>query len=126
MVVPENEAVVRRFMGELWSDGDLGVADELEWSQGGCVVTALGIPRLAIRDRRHDEDGDRVVLRWTATGTHEGTFAEVAPTGHRVTWTGRDWFRLHSGQLTEASWSPMVGRCMSSSRLRRRDRGRTP
>jgi hypothetical protein len=29
MMVPENEAVVRRFMDELWSDGNLGAADEL-------------------------------------------------------------------------------------------------
>jgi hypothetical protein len=28
-MVPENEAVVRRFMDELWSEGQLSVADEL-------------------------------------------------------------------------------------------------
>jgi predicted ester cyclase len=47
-------------------------------------------------------DGDRVVLRWTATGTHRGTFADVDPTGRLVTWTGCDWFRLRSGRLVEA------------------------
>ena len=38
--------------------------------------------------------GDRVVVRWTATGTHEGMFDDVAPTGRLVEWIGCDWFRI--------------------------------
>jgi|tagenome__1003787_1003787.scaffolds.fasta_scaffold20848482_2 predicted ester cyclase len=117
-MVPENEAVVRRFMRELWSGGDLSVADELvapdhvhylgdEELRGPDEIKAavLGL-RTAFPDLRFEiddlvSDGDRVVLRWTATGTHEGTFADVAPTGRRVAWSGCDWFRLRSDQLIE-------------------------
>jgi predicted ester cyclase len=118
-MVPENEAVVRRFMTELWSDGNLSVADEVvatdhvhrvgeDELRGPDEIkgAVLGL-RAAFPDLRFEiddlvSDGDRVVLRWTATGTHEGTFADVAPTGRRVVWIGCDWFRLRSGQLTEA------------------------
>jgi predicted ester cyclase len=119
MMVPENEAVVRRFMDELWSDGNLGAADELvainhvhhlggeELHGPDGVKEAVSWLRSAFPDLRFEiddvvSDGDRVVLRWTATGTHKGTFADVAPTGRRVTWIGCDWFRLRGGQLTEA------------------------
>jgi predicted ester cyclase len=119
MTVPENEAVVRRFMEELWSDGDLGVADELvalthvhhlgdeELHGPEGVKGAVSWLRSAFPDLRFEiddvvSDGDRVVLRWTARGTHGGTFADVEPTGRRVVWTGCDWFRVHLGRLTEA------------------------
>jgi len=119
MVVPENEAVVRRFMNELWSDGNLDAADELvainhvhhlgdeELHGPDGLKGAVSWLRSAFPDLRFEiddvvSDGDRVVLRWTATGTHDGTFADVAPTGRRVAWNGCDWFRLHAGQLTEA------------------------
>ena len=118
-VVPENEAVVRRFMTELWSEGDLDVAEEVvagdhvhlvgddvlrgpEEVKGAVVGLRAAFPDLNFEIDDLISDGDRVVLRWTATGTHEGTFADVAPTGRQVTWIGCDWFRLRAGQLTEA------------------------
>jgi steroid delta-isomerase-like uncharacterized protein len=118
-MVPENEAVVRRFMEEVWSEGRLSVAEELVAADhlhhlgddtlrgpGGIKEAATWL-RTAFPDLRFEvddliSDGDRVVLRWTARGTHRGTFADVAPTGRRVVWTGCDWFRLRSGRLVEA------------------------
>ena len=118
-MVPENEAVVRRFMEELWSEGKLGVADELvaadhvhhlgddtlrgpDGIKGAATWLRTAFPDLCFEIDDLISDGDRVVLRWTARGTHRGTFADVAPTGRHVAWTGCDWFRLRSGQLVEA------------------------
>jgi predicted ester cyclase len=118
-MVPENEAIVRRFLGQLWNDGVLGVADELVAAEhvhhlGGQeligpegVTGAVSWLRGAFPDLHFEIDDlvstdDRVVVRWTATGTHEGAFDEVAPTGRRVTWIGCDWFRIRTGKLTEA------------------------
>jgi predicted ester cyclase len=118
-MVPENEVIVRRFLTELWSDGSLRVADEVvaadhvhrvgddelrgpDEVKGAVVGLRTAFPDLAFEIDDLISEGDRVVVRWTATGTHEGTFADVAPTGRRVTWTGCDWFRLRSRQLVEA------------------------
>lgn len=56
--------------------------------------------RYAIEDRFGE--GDRVCVRWTATGTHTGPFQGMPPTGRAVRITGTDVFREADGQLAEA------------------------
>jgi steroid delta-isomerase-like uncharacterized protein len=46
-------------------------------------------------------EGDRVVARWTCSGTHRGMFRELAPTGKRVTFTGMTLYRLAEGKIAE-------------------------
>jgi steroid delta-isomerase-like uncharacterized protein len=46
-------------------------------------------------------DGDRVVVRWTARGTHRGMYHGVAPTGKRVTMSGIQINRLANGKIVE-------------------------
>jgi steroid delta-isomerase-like uncharacterized protein len=118
-MVPENEAIVRRFFEELWNEGDLGVADELiaadhvhdvggeELRGPDGVKGAVTWLRTAFPDLRFEihsliSDGDQAAVRWTASGTHLGPFAGVPPTGRRVEWTGSDWFRLHRGRIIDA------------------------
>ncbi|MFY0533153.1 ester cyclase [Nannocystis pusilla] len=48
-------------------------------------------------------EGDRVVLRWTARGTHRGEFLGVAPTGREIGFSGMAVFRVADGMLVE-SW----------------------
>lgn len=45
--------------------------------------------------------GDRVVTRWTATGTHRGELAGVAATGRSVRWGGIDVYRFDQGLIVE-------------------------
>jgi steroid delta-isomerase-like uncharacterized protein len=49
-------------------------------------------------------EGDRVVTRYTARGTHRGDFAGVPPTGKQVTVTGITIDRIQGGQIVE-SWN---------------------
>ena len=49
-------------------------------------------------------EGDWVVARLTATGTHRGVFRGVAPTGKRVTITSFDAWRVQDGKCAE-HWS---------------------
>ena len=63
----------------------------------------------ALPDFRFDVDdwiveGDRVVARCSATGTHHGEFLGFAPTGNRVTWTAIHIWRIVDGRLAER-WS---------------------
>jgi steroid delta-isomerase-like uncharacterized protein len=49
-------------------------------------------------------DGDMVVTRWTARGTHRGALMGVAPTGARAVVTGIDITRFKNGRMVEG-WS---------------------
>jgi predicted ester cyclase len=52
----------------------------------------------------HDDtigEGDKVVVRWTASGMHQGDLFGVPPTGKSVQVTGIDIFRVAGGQLAE-------------------------
>jgi predicted ester cyclase len=117
-MVPENEDVVRRFIEELWNGGELSVAEVLiasahvhhlgdtdyhgpEGVKGLVVWLRTAFPDLRFAIDDVVSDGDRVVLRWTASGTHLGSGFEVPPTGRRVEWIGTDWFRIVSGQICE-------------------------
>ena len=47
------------------------------------------------------DDYQTVVTRWTATGTHQGEFMGIAPTGKRVTITGISIHRFAHGKIVE-------------------------
>ena len=48
-------------------------------------------------------EGDRVVTRWTARGTHQGELFGIDPTGKQVTITGVTIDRFSGGKIAE-SW----------------------
>ena len=51
----------------------------------------------------HDQvaEGDKVVTRKTLTGTHEGPFMDLPPTGNRVSFEVIDILRLAEGKVLE-------------------------
>jgi steroid delta-isomerase-like uncharacterized protein len=61
--------------------------------------TAFPDGRFVIEDEI--AEGDRVAVRWTMAGTHQGPFQGIAPTGRRVTQTGTTIFRVREGRITE-------------------------
>ena len=46
-------------------------------------------------------EGERVVIRWTVTGTHKGELQGIAPTGKHVTVTGMVMSRFVKGKVEE-------------------------
>jgi predicted ester cyclase len=46
-------------------------------------------------------EGDRVVVRWTNSGTHIGVFAGIPPTGRSFVIAGIDIYRVADGKLAE-------------------------
>jgi len=117
----ENKAIVRRIYEELWDGRDLGVADEVIVSEGYVnydtgLVPVPGGPEdmkqtvrmvtAAFPDNRHEveeiiAEGDTVVARVTLTGTHEGPFMGIPPTGRRIEVTEIHLYRLRDGKAVE-------------------------
>jgi steroid delta-isomerase-like uncharacterized protein len=121
MSVQENKAIVRRIYDELWNDRKLEVADEVIAAEGGVNYdTGLapqpfgpeemkGTVRMvtaAFPDNHHAveeliAEDDKVVARVTLTGTHEGEFMGLPPTGRQINVIEIHIYRLKDGKAVE-------------------------
>ena len=110
-----NKAQVRRVIEEIYNRGDLAVVDELAASdlvihassqdirgRDGAkqYVAALraGFPDLHLTVEDQVAEGDMVVTRWTARGTHTGAFQGIPATGKAVRVAGTDIDRIIDGK----------------------------
>jgi steroid delta-isomerase-like uncharacterized protein len=120
MSAKENERMIRRIYDELWNERRLEVADEIIADGASNYDTGLlpmpfgpeemkGTVRMvtaAFPDNRHEVkeiivEGDKVVLRCTLTGTHEGPFMGIPPTGRKIEVTEIHIYRLKDGKAVE-------------------------
>jgi steroid delta-isomerase-like uncharacterized protein len=114
----QNRALVRRTVEEVYNQGNLAVVDELVTSDfvihspSGDIhgpagakqyVAALrgAFPDLHIAIEDQIAEGDRVVTRWRAHGTHTGAFQGMPPTGKQASVTGIDVDRIAAGKVVE-------------------------
>jgi steroid delta-isomerase-like uncharacterized protein len=115
----ENKAVARRIVEEVWNKKNLDAIDELiaadyvdhtlppgvpagrEGARAfiGTYLNAFPDVKLTIEDMI--TEGDKVVTRWTATGTHTGELMGIPATGKRITVTGLDITRFSGGKSVE-------------------------
>src|SRR5512146_1829160 len=104
----QNKQVTRRFIEEVWNKGNLDklgefistnhknhpVASAPDFGQGPQAVGQLvSMYRTAYPDTKLTIDdqiaqGDQVVTRWTAAGTHQGELFGMPATGKHVKVTG--------------------------------------
>ncbi|GAC1425408.1 MAG: ester cyclase [Ktedonobacteraceae bacterium] len=118
----ENKSIIRRFHGEVFSEGNLAPIDELcdvnwtyhdpsdplgQWPRGPQGARQLvNLYRSAFPDLHftiEDEiaEGDKVVQRWTVRGTHKGDLMGIPPTGKQVTSTGMTIVRIANGKIMD-------------------------
>jgi steroid delta-isomerase-like uncharacterized protein len=113
-----NKAIVRRYYDEALNQGNLAALDELATAdyvehnplpgQGeglSGLRDRVGMLCSAFRPRFTLEDviaeGDRVAVRWTNHGVHQGSFAGLPATGRAFAIAGIDIHVLHDGKLAE-------------------------
>jgi steroid delta-isomerase-like uncharacterized protein len=118
----ENKAVARRFIEEVWNNGNLDAIDELiaenhvdhDPAQAGgpggreamrafVEMYRSGYPDTHLAIGEVIAEGDLVAMTWTATGTHQGELMGIQPTGRSITVTGIGVDRISGGQIVE-SW----------------------
>jgi steroid delta-isomerase-like uncharacterized protein len=119
MSTEENKAIDRRVFEEGWNKGNTAVFDQLLAAnyaghdtsgpiQGpagfkqfyATYRTAFPDTHLTIEDQI--AEGDKVVTRWTGTGTNQGSLMGIPPSGKRVTIMGMTITRFAGGKATEA------------------------
>jgi steroid delta-isomerase-like uncharacterized protein len=119
----QNKDLVRRSIEDVWNQGKYDTVEgyvsndfvvhgstatgEVYGADGvrayfGSLRTAFPDLHFAIEDQI--AEGDRVVTRWVAQGTHQGEFQGVAPTGARGRIIGHDIDRIADGKIVEC-WS---------------------
>ncbi len=115
----DNIGLVRRFLEEVWNKGDMSVADELlspKLKTYEPVMGELGgidgakqhirLFRTAFPDLKITIDdigavGDKVFIRWTATGTHKGSLMGLQPTNRKGVIKGISLDRFENGKIVE-------------------------
>ena len=117
----ENKAQVRRLLEEGFSQGHTEVVDEVlnpdficydpnsqsgevrgsETIKGEIEYFRNAVPDLTYTVEDQIAEGDKVVTRYTVSGTHQGEFFGVAPTGKRITMSGIMVDRLEDGKMVE-------------------------
>ena len=120
MSTEQNMRTIRRIYDELWNERKLEIAEDLIAEGATNYDTGLlpmsfgpeemkGTIRMvtaAFPDNRHEvkeviAEGDRVVLRCTLSGTHEGPFMGIPPTGRRIEVNEIHIYRLKGGKAVE-------------------------
>lgn len=120
MPTDQNKKIVRRIYEELWDQRRLEVADEVisaeavnydtglapqpfgpEEMKGTVRMVTAGFPNNRHEVEEMIAEGDTVVARVTLTGTHDGEFMGIAPTGRKIEVTEIHIYRLREGKAVE-------------------------
>jgi steroid delta-isomerase-like uncharacterized protein len=119
----ENKRIARRVIEALWNQGKFELAQELiardyvehmprDKTHGPEGVKQFlseqrsGFPDLHYTVEDQVAEGDKVVTRWVARGTHQGEFKVRPATGKRGSVTGITICRIAGGKLIEAWTNP--------------------
>ena len=123
MLTETNKTVARRFLEEVWNKGNLAVLNEIiakdhvnsgpgtlpglpagpEGSKQLVTVYRNAFPDVHFTIDEQIAEGDKVVTRWTAHGTHQGELVGIPATGKSSTVTGINVDRVVNGKIAE-SW----------------------
>ena len=121
MLTEQLKVMDRRFYQEVWSQGKLDVLDKLmaatfvdhdkpnptdileglEHAKHTIMEYRSAFPDVHFTVEDQIAEGEMVVTRWTARGTHTGEFRGVPPTGKRAMTTGISITRVVSGKFVE-------------------------
>jgi predicted ester cyclase len=101
----KNKALMRRIYEEMWNGGNPELAAEL-FSNSEGVKRFVSQFLSSFPDLQHTvegmiAEGDQVAVRFSAGGTHSGTWLRFAPTGRSIHYTGVTLARIAKGKIIE-------------------------
>ena len=116
MSLEENKVIVQSFI-EALNKQDLSSLDDLvateyfdhtnqfrglEIVKQAIAIFYKGFPDFHVTIEDIIAEGDRVWVRETETGTHEGEYRGIAPTGKKISFACVDTFRIVDDKISEA------------------------
>lgn len=96
----KTERAVRGDDFQAYLSGAKEPLDNAAWS-GFMAAFTKGFPDSRISIESCIAEGDTVVSRWTLTGTHQGEFQGIPPTGRPVKFSGLEFNRAVDGRFVE-------------------------
>jgi steroid delta-isomerase-like uncharacterized protein len=114
----ENKALARKFL-RMFEIGDPGMADEIvaadyynhdapdpnigsEGVKAAATMFKNALPDVQLKIAFQLTQEDKVVTRYTWSGTHQDEYYGIPATGKRVNWTSTVTFRIADGKIREA------------------------
>ena len=123
----DNKELTRRIFNEVWNQKKLDLIDELVspdyiHHDSGTATLQTGLegnkqfvrlfqnafPDIRFTIQDEISEGDKVVIRWTVTGTHRGDLPDLPTTGKTISLSGISIARLKDGKGIE-SWNNWDG-----------------
>ena len=118
MSLEENKAVARRFIEEIFVKGDAEAVDELaspdftphSWQsvkpglddlKQAVKRVSAGLSDVSMKIEDMIAEGDKVAVRLSAHGVHQGEFMGLPPSGKAYTISETHIFRIEDGKVTE-------------------------
>lgn len=124
MTAAEHKALLRRYIEEVWHNGNIAALDDflaptyrrhvsptappltLDGQKQRLAGFRAAFPDIELTLEDVVAEGDRVAFRSTIRGTHRGVFQGIAPTGALVTVGLVDVVRIENGLITEQWGGP--------------------
>jgi len=119
MSTDTNKAIVRRIVQQMWNEQRHDLIEEffsenviehiigtpsttgLDSIKDGLAISLKAFPDLQLRIDDEFAEGDKVVLRWTLRGTHQGELMGIPATGKKVTHSGFGVYRMDNAKVAE-------------------------
>jgi steroid delta-isomerase-like uncharacterized protein len=116
MSIQENKRIAIAVFPAAWNHGDFGPAEKyidpdvvdhfdnsrgIEAFKGVILGFRSAFPDIQLTVHHEIAEDDLVVHHWTMTGTHNGAFQGIPPTGKTLTWTGITIVRIAGDRIVE-------------------------
>lgn len=117
-MLEDNKTLARRYFADLWTRGDVVVAEEIlapdivlhgpglsvrgpESVRQFVIALRAAFPDLHFTDAEYIAEADKVASSFTMRGTHLGDFRGIPPTGQEVAILGVHIFRIAGGRVND-------------------------
>ena len=117
--IEENKAIARRFI-QVWGKGNLDIIDELadpslpvqypiipQIIRGSKMFKQImesfrsAFPDSDIQIEEEIAEDDKVMIRWSFSGTHNGSLLGIPASQKKVNWTGITIYKIVEGKVVQ-------------------------